>query len=121
MDKRLTLDEAWIECLKMWRYVADKKRKDFNLNTWNLKEVWRKKQHYAKDELANNCFFCEYQEQQNKSQENYPGTCTFCPGRLLDESFSCHNEPNYGRDPIGFYNLLRRMQYKRLKQRQRVK
>jgi hypothetical protein len=100
--KKLTKDQAWEECIKMYSWIAE--------NHQDFDDIPKAKAHYLKTQttyaentapsgqqengdLLHNCFFCEYAKKPN----NYGAAdCNKCPARLDDpkSSFHCAN-PSY--------------------------
>lgn len=112
--KRLTLDQTWKLCISMWRWIAKMLRDGSRKSIDNLKIQWLKAHQYELGEndeyMTLNCFFCEYDEQQQRK-----GNCHFCPGKKVDEIFSCTNSMYcWSSDPIAFYNKLVSLNRKRL-------
>ena len=107
--KKLTLNETWAECLKMWKWIARQKRKgDINEVSF-LKERWLEGNGYCADNVVNYCFFCEYVDKRDKG-------CSLCPGRKIDPRFSCSNSDyDYFDEPILFYKEIKRLNNIRLK------
>lgn len=84
--RRLTLDETWTECLKMWRWIVREIRKG-RRGVGNLKGEYLKKRGIPADELMGDCFFCDYPRPER-------GYCRECPGRLVSSRFQCER-PSY--------------------------
>ncbi len=98
--KKLTLNETWILCLRMWRSIA--KAKTANPRKWvsTFKQRWLSDNGFKN--LKGDCFFCDYIGED-------PG-CDLCPGRLVDPSFNCcTDEYHYGHKPTTFYKELLRL------------
>lgn len=102
--KRLSLDETWVECLKMTKWLSE------NYDA-EIDDIDERKIYYlacvchmdGDDFPALQCFFCNY-------TNGYSGCKKSCPGKLVDPAFSCTlgKGPHYISDPIGFHeNLLR--------------
>ncbi len=96
----MTLDETWALCLEMWKWIMEN-HKEFG-DVMILKEKW-----FADNEdaievgaIEADCFFCEYNVSQRGSDEG----CECCPGKLIDDYFSC-SDPNYSyfKKPKEFY------------------
>ena len=100
--KKLTLEETWTECMRMWRWIAKKIRKDDTYDVNDLKITWLEKHGYRDEDIISDCFFCEYAE--------YNGKCTSCPGGKVDESFNCENlEYHWQAEPLKFYEKLKEL------------
>ena len=108
--KRLTLDETWEQCLLQRKYIADN-ADDFS-DEDELKEKWLADNGFPK--MKENCFFCEYNEQNNPDEE--PNDCEFCPGKLIEAEFHCElvDEYNHWSCPIAFYAKLKELNKIRL-------
>ena len=105
MSDKLTLSETWTKCLKMWKWVA--KNCEGDLSIAELKEKWLK-DHHIKD-LEFNCFFCQYNKNQQTSEEYYRTiNCKKCPAKLISPQFHCENYPLYGWNnyPKAFYKKI---------------
>lgn len=111
--KKLTLNEAWNRCLAMWKWIDKQIEKGPDLDVEELKEKWlrTKQKKYDVYDLISDCFFCEYDAQQDDSCN-----CSFCPGKLISKSFKCiHTEYNYEYQPRKFYKKLLQLNEERLK------
>lgn len=113
--KRLTLDETWRECLRMWKFIAKERRKNRTIHPGTLKAKWFKRYYKGRRRPSHLCFFCGYDDHYGSRQ------CSSCPARLVDsnfgkygcEVFSCYY--NWQMRPIAFYNKLVSLNRKRLK------
>lgn len=107
--KRLTLNETWVLCLRMWKWIAEQRKKERRTGVEGLKALWLKKHGYKDDEIDNDCFFCEYACQKQ-------GCLNSCPGYKVDSEFTCDNaEYSYCKHPIKFYTKLVELNKKRKK------
>ena len=99
-----TLNQTWKYCLKMWKWIAEQVQKN---NVWyieELKQQWLQEHKFSKN-LCNNCFFCDYNEQDD---------CSGCPGKLVTKSFDCCNHAyHFVHSPIKFYKKLLQLDKKR--------
>jgi len=97
--KDLTLNQTWILCLRMWRWVS-KQKGDVRRN----KRRWLNKNGFRnKPKPVSDCFFCEYANSRSRS-------CDGCPGFLVDKSFSCLNKfYHFYTYPKEFYQELLRL------------
>ncbi len=108
--KRLTLDETWVLCLAMWKWIAKEGRAATKAGiVWDvceLKREWVDIHGFEKIKIYHNCFFCEYAH--HYSYEDIRGEgCNLCPARKIDKEFDCHNdEYYYFCYPIAFYKKL---------------
>ena len=113
MKKKLTLDETWKLCLKMWKWIAE------TAKSWEpveedvveaLKDAWLA-QNWMGSKLDHDCFFCEYDEQRKHG-------CQSCPAKKVDRSFYCNqpysNELCFWMRPVQFYAKLKQLNRKRL-------
>jgi len=95
---KLTLDEIWILCLQMWKWISEVY--DGTASVCTLKHCWLKANGFEGLTVYGNCFFCNYD----------PGLCKNCPGRLVDADFSCINPAYpYETNPVAFYKKLLRL------------
>lgn len=96
--KKRTLNQTWILCLRMWRWISKEWPKS-ELDVCGLKERWLEANGF-KYSISNSCFFCDFAEDE----------CFQCPGQLIDSHFSCMN-PKYDYDdkPVAFYKELLRL------------
>ncbi len=107
--KRLNLDETWVLCLAMWKWIAQQVRaaikagKAWDVN--NLKAKWCRKHGYSHIDWL--CFFCEYILHNNRSSCKTSRISPHCPGRKVDKKFNCQNkEYQFENKPIAFYKKL---------------
>ena len=108
--KKLTLNETWTECLKMWKWIASQKRKGDINSVHFLKEQWLGNNGYKEMSIRSNCFFCEYISKCGR------GNCGYCPGKKIDPEFSCcFSDYDYSYEPILFYKEIKRLNNIRLK------
>ena len=110
MKNKLTLNEAWKACLKMWKWIAEQKLKSDYKDVVDLKKEWFERQKkYSAKKIRAQCFFCEYTNQNNTSCD-----CVSCPGKLVDERFFCTDETyNYYFEPVKFYQKILQLDAKR--------
>ncbi len=108
--KRLTLDQTWIECMRLWKHIARKVRAAIKAGEkWNvddLKREWCIK--HGCEGLNLSCFFCEYDDE----RQNRLGSrdCSFCPAKKIDKGFYCsEGELSCFDNPLDFYAELRRL------------
>lgn len=90
------LDEAWKQCLEMWKWIAGQ---DGEVTT--LKEEWmRQTDNYGR--IRDNCYFCHY-----SADDGDECDCYHCPGVLVDPTFNCHYPTyHYEYSPLEFYQKL---------------
>lgn len=98
--KTLTLDETWVECLKMWRWIV---RQPCPRNVKALKVEWITAHGFAG--ISHACFFCEYSEYGRGWQGCVKG---HCPAKLVDRKFTCACDPdyNYEEKPAAFLRKI---------------
>ena len=105
---RMTLNNAWRECLAMYKWVA---------GCWlltgdpvsSLKRRWLKAHGYKQDELSGDCFFCEYDVRHRGEG------CKNCPAVLVDEDFKCVTPTHrWCTKPVEFYLKMGRLNKIRL-------
>lgn len=95
--KKRTLNQTWILCLRMWRWVAGQKGV-----ISDLKIQWFSDNGF--EYIALDCFFCDY------TLNKKSGGCKACPGRLVDPTFSCTTKKyNYEYNSGAFYKELLRL------------
>ena len=98
MEKKLTLDEAWEECLKMWRWVVKEWEKDRDKSVRCLKQEYAEMTGIS-GMVVSDCYFCEYDCQQRlllleEDLSRYED-CLFCPGKVASPRFSCKTATYY--------------------------
>ena len=112
--KRLTLDQTWTQCLKMWRCIAKQTRAAIKADKgWDsvetLKAKWVDKHGLENACLCDHCFFCEYAYLATTPEEcpTWSEKCWKCPAKKIDKDFYCkHPEYNFQSNPIAFYKKL---------------
>jgi len=116
--KRLTLDETWVLCLKMWKWITQQRKKNNREHARILKRRWAENHGYHIDKLENDCFFCEYAARHNK--EKWIRDCSFCPAVKIDPQFHCANDDySWHENPIAFYAKLVELNKIRLKKKRK--
>ena len=110
--KRLNLNETWVLCLKMWKWVIKEFEAGNPKNVDDLKEEWCEKNGFATVEIKYHCFFCEY----DRRGEN---ECDFCPAKKIDKMFDCKgcSKYHYFDYPRKFYKTIFQLNKLRLKKR----
>lgn len=103
MKKKLTLNQTWILCLRMWRWIAKvwQTPRYRRYKVYQLKAIWCRKNglHHAQHD----CFFCDY----TMRGTQYCEDCTKCPGNLVSSNFDCTNDDYYySIYPVEFYKEL---------------
>lgn len=130
MKEKLSLDKAWELCLDMWKWIGEqikgnidyeaiiRSEREAGTLVEQLKTAWIKKNlgetfldtpenWNGDDVIQNNCFFCEYTNQEDRD------SCADCPmvtasqTRCLSETVDCY------KDPIGFYEFIVELNRKR--------
>ena len=113
--KKLTLDETWVLCLSMWRWIAEQKRAGNTIGIDILKSDWLDK-NWAGKEIRSDCFFCDWAIRHAKRVKPESGGCPDCPGVFVDRQFDCADKNyNFFSKPIAFYNKFVSLNRKRLK------
>ena len=100
--KKLTLEQTWTMCLRMWRWIAKEWKSNNRLTVYSLKRQWLKANGFEVGLGAtDNCFFCAHTLRVD---------CCDCPGVLVNSFFDCESaEYNYFIDPPAFYKELLRL------------
>lgn len=102
MKPRYTLDETWEYCLSMYKDISEQEG-----DIYELKGKWLLEHGF--EPIWTNCFFCEY------ALVDDDGTCSDCPGALVDEKFDCTNAGyHYKHKRKEFYEKLVELQAIRL-------
>ena len=121
MAKRMNLEDTWKLCLSMWRWIAKEWKSGNKQSTAILKKQWIEKHGYISEvgnwtpSFAADCFFCDYAWKYS-NDESFPDYCRLCPAKKIDKGFQCQSSDyNYDNKPIAFYNKLRSLNRKRLK------
>ena len=104
--KRLTIDQTWTKCLKMWRWIVRERRKSgYRADVQKLKEQYFAKKRFKPSNL---CWFCEYNDQHG-NREN----CDKCLGAIADKVNNryawCNMHYDWQRRPIAFLAELNRL------------
>ena len=109
-EKRITLNQIWKNCLRMWKWIDKVWDKKNNVEVFILKKIWLNK--WMPDiNLNSDCFFCEWSIQNKKKGDTY---CTHCPGKLVSRSFECQwASYHYADHPKKFYKKLLELDAKR--------
>ena len=112
--KKLTLNETWRLCLKMWKWIAEQVKAGRIEGVERLKGEWLEK-NWTGEPLENDCFFCK-----SSNYYNTRAACGcvlgMCPGKLVNKRFSCCRKTyHYKHHPIAFCNKLVSLNRKRLK------
>lgn len=108
--KKLTLNQTWRLCLKMWKWIAKQIRDGSKLSVDKLKRKWLKT--HTKDAITNDCYFCEY-DQLHSTKRDGPNGCN-CPGNRIEKDFGCMNSDyHFEHKPLKFYAKLLELDKKR--------
>ena len=106
--KKLTLNQAWTQCLRMWKWIDKQFEESSGVTVSALKCRWLKENGYADECIVNDCFFCDY------DVENGNGLCSLCPGELVNKRFNCENVTyDWYSKPRKFYKKLLELNKKR--------
>lgn len=110
---KLTLNQTWRECLKMWKWIVEQiDFKTFHKIKNKTRYIERLKREYLKsinldNVIMMNCFFCEY-------DDKHEDECQSCPGRLAVPDFRCINKSySWSSCPDKFYAKLLELDKKR--------
>jgi len=113
--KRLTLKNAWRQCITQWAYIIRARRYDKAhgykpRSVFTLKAKWTRTHGYGTKGLLFNCFFCEY-------DWRHKGDCAACPAKKVDPQFCCScRDYDYIEKPEAFFEKLRELNpYKEMK------
>lgn len=112
MKNKLTLNQAWKVCLRMWKWIVEQRQKGRNDDVGDLKDEWFETQQkkYSRIDICAGCFFCEYDVQNNDICDE----CLRCPGRLVSKSFNCcHSAYDCYTEQAKFYKKLLQLDAKR--------
>ncbi len=114
--KRLTLDETWVFCLKMWKWIAKEARAGKDDRIESLKREWLNKNGFSDIHVWGTCFFCEYSVRRTN-----PNTCRLCPAKRVNKVFSCYDEKYcWQTSPLKFYKKLCELNKLRLAKKRKV-
>jgi hypothetical protein len=110
--KRLTLNETWEQCLKMWKWISRQCLGHTKLwcksNVNRLKIEW-----FESNNLSGvhfHCFFCH-----SRTGGRTNGIDCGCPAHKVDKNFSCTTpEHHYMSHPRLFYAKLKELNKIRL-------
>ena len=142
MKEKMTLDQAWEECLKMWRWIVEQLDAGRDEGVCALKEEYVRNIGLTPHKPVNqgggadldkvlvaDCFFCEYNEQHDGNNEDegeevwdeedwefvQEGHCDQCPGTKVDVRFQCSSsEYSYCSSPRLFLKEIERLNKIRL-------
>ena len=106
--KKLSLDMTWELCLKMWKWIAEKRAagKCRNIPTNLCKEIWLYRHNFRNGDTVCDCFFCTYADY-GVHCDDY---CEYCPEKKKNKEFDCMDEKYDCEDePIKFYEELVRL------------
>ncbi len=103
MKKKRTLNQTWVLCLRMWRWIAKvwQTPRYRRYGVIDLKMIWLRKNRFRY--IRADCFFCGYKGSDLRCDSN-------CPGSLVNSEFSCCSDDYHYEDkPIEFYKELLRL------------
>ena len=103
MKKKMTLNEVWEECLRMWKWITQIGL-PLTEDVRDLKHLYLTANGNKPHTILNDCYFCDYSS----------SLCSRCPGTLVNQNFDCMGNIHFKEDPIEFYKLLVRLNKKRL-------
>lgn len=105
MKKKLTLNQTWILCLRMWRWIAKVRQtpRYRRYDVHRLKEIWLRKNGFKPENMRAWCFFCDYKGLWLLCEHA-------CPGALVDPDFNCcMDNHHFETKPVEFYKELLRL------------
>ena len=106
--KKLTLNETWEQCLKMWRWIV---RQPYPKCVGELKKEWLEKNGFK--DVDDDCFFCDY-------ANRYSGCEMSCPADKIDKSFCCGDyDYHWSHKPAAFFRKITQLNEKRLARRKK--
>ena len=106
---KLTLNQTWKECLRMWKWIDGEIKKDNTQCVAALKWAWLGNNGYEPEKVEATCFFCDWCVQNG-------GGCSsaLCPGKQVSKRIGCDNSANgYDTKPRKFYKKLLQLNAKR--------
>ena len=110
------LDRAWINCLRMWKWISENLPDGFSelsdvikrFIIKHLKIQWLRENKFTKP-LLNDCFFCEVNQNSDAQTD-----CEKCPAVLVKKEFCCMEDDfHYALDPINFYHRILKISKRR--------
>ncbi len=113
--KKLTVNETWVLCLAMWKWISRrcKKGKVYSFDDTHVRDLkyqWMKNNGY--EGITEDCFFC-YKAYVGRSYR-----CNNCPGKNIDYSFRCADDDyEWERMPRLFYAKLKELNKIRLERK----
>ena len=119
--KRLTVDQTWEQCLKMWKWISRQcKGKDTNWCETHidyLKEEWLEKNGIKYNEISQDCFLCD--RTTPKGDDWYE--CRKCPAKKIDRAFNCCEPDGFDDEDGAFFALYPRLFYAKLKELNKIR
>jgi hypothetical protein len=103
MKKKRTLNQTWVLCLRMWRWIAKvwQTPRYRRYDVIVLKDMWLRKNGFRY--IRADCFFCDYKGSDLCCDQA-------CLGSLVNPEFNCCNDDyNYVHKPVEFYKELLRL------------
>ena len=102
--KKLTLNQTWTLCLRMWKWIASVWKEGDDVDT--LKDQWLEENGF--ETIIQSCFFCDWA---NRGYDELRfSRCVDCPGKKVDKAFNCLDITyHYYEDPKAFYAELLRL------------
>ena len=74
--RKLTLDETWFRCLRMWRWIGGQIKADPNKDVIGLKSEWLD-EHDPNRPVRCSCYFCDYGQKHSHGNTK----CFACPAK----------------------------------------
>lgn len=118
MKKPKTIAQTWNASLLVWRHIAHvykDKAFDYTYSFYSpindTKIEWMRKHGFQEGEVLRDCFFCQFNEENEYQNGFIVNACQNCPGKLISKTFHCgNNEDNDGvcwfNTPKAFYQKL---------------
>lgn len=112
--KKLTLNQTWRKCLKMWKWIVENLNKDEDVD--ELKDRYVEEKLKGDVDIYNGCYFCDWNSQQGiytDPLDSLPA-CSQCPGVLVSPKFRCEGKSYcWHTKPRAFYRKLLELDKKR--------
>jgi len=107
--KKLTLNQTWRKCLKMWKWIVEHLDEDKSVCDLKTDYLLLK----TRESPTNDCYFCEWLGQNVYGDVDEP-CASFCPGVLVNSRFNCCAKTyHYEYKPRAFYRKLLELDKKR--------
>ena len=104
----MKLNAVWENCLKLWDFIFDQPG-----CVCENKSAWMVENGF--EDIRNDCFFCQYAQDEYLKPENSGFMCDFCPAVLVDPKFDCTiSGYNYRTNSKEFRRRLHQLNKKRV-------